>query len=291
MKKEWLAYYYGSLCILFWALIPTISKYLLRELDNLQILFYSTVFSVVTLFVIILFQRKILLFRNYSMKDYLWMFFLGFLGSYLYYVLLYGAFNLTTAAEGYILAYTWPIIAVLLGVVVLNEKFTFLKIFAVFVSFMGAVVVFTKGNFIGFSLTNVSGNILAILAAVTFAFFSIFGKKSKFDRTISAFVYWLAALVCISLTIPFFSSFKLFSFTAFFLLLINGVIINGITYIFWFKALELGDTAKISNLLYLSPFLALIYIFLFLKEEILFSSIVGLVIIMIGIIIQSVRKE
>ena len=63
---------------------------------------------------------------------------------------------------------------------------------------------------------------------------------------------------------------------------------NGISYIFWFKALEYGDTSVVSHALYLTPFLSLVYIALFLGEQILISSIVGLVIIVSGIVLQSV---
>ena len=64
---------------------------------------------------------------------------------------------------------------------------------------------------------------------------------------------------------------------------------NGVSYIFWFKALENGDTSVISNALYLTPFLSLVSIALFLGEQILLSSIVGLVIIVVGIVLQSVN--
>ena len=79
------------------------------------------------------------------------------------------------------------------------------------------------------------------------------------------------------------------SFHVWLWLLLNGFIVNGVSYIFWFKALENGDTSVISNALYLTPFLSLVSIALFLGEQILLSSIVGLVIIVVGIVLQSVN--
>jgi drug/metabolite transporter (DMT)-like permease len=291
MKNNKLAYFYALLCVVFWALIPTLSKYMLKELNNLQILFYSSIFSFITLFVLIILQGKFAKFKEYSFCDYFWMVMLGFLGSYLYYVLLYAAFNLTSAAEGYILAYTYPIIIVLLGWVLLKESLGFLKIFAIILSFIGVILVFTKGNITEFSFSNIYGNLLSLTAAFVFAFFSVLGKKHAYDANISAFIYWLTSFILISITMPFFSSFSLFSLNTFFLILLNGIVVNGITYIFWFKALELGDTAKVSNLVYLSPFMALIYIFFFLKEKIILSTIIGFIFIMLGIIIQSVQRR
>ncbi len=51
----------------------------------------------------------------------------------------------------------------------------------------------------------------------------------------------------------------------------------------WFKALDEVRTPIISSALYLTPFLSLIDIRLFLQEPILISSFVGLLIIVGGI--------
>ncbi len=53
------------------------------------------------------------------------------------------------------------------------------------------------------------------------------------------------------------------------------------------KALELTTSNdKISNLVFLSPFFALIFINLILKESIFYTTIIGLFFIIIGIFVQ-----
>ena len=74
-------------------------------------------------------------------------------------------------------------------------------------------------------------------------------------------------------------------------LIFNGVLVNGITYIFWFKALENGDTFVISNALYLTPFLSLVYIYYWLEEPVLPSAVAGLLVIVAGIGVQAVRPR
>jgi prolipoprotein diacylglyceryltransferase len=66
-------------------------KNILVELNNLQMLFYSTIFSCIVLCGIVLFEKKSKVLTTYSMKDYTKIGMLGFLGTYLYYVLLYAA--------------------------------------------------------------------------------------------------------------------------------------------------------------------------------------------------------
>jgi drug/metabolite transporter (DMT)-like permease len=65
-----------------------------------------------------------------------------------------------------------------------------------------------------------------------------------------------------------------------------------INFILWLMALKLSSTtAKVSNLIYLSPFISLILIHFFVGEVILLSTIIGLLFIVGGIIIQQYLKS
>lgn len=57
-------------CILIWAAIPVVAKKSLVELDNFQVLFYSTFFSVVIMGVLVLVQKKQHLVQSLTAKDY-----------------------------------------------------------------------------------------------------------------------------------------------------------------------------------------------------------------------------
>jgi drug/metabolite transporter (DMT)-like permease len=289
ISKPVQSYFYLALCILLWASIPVTSKRVLEELNNIEMLLYSTVFSFLIIGVILLFQGKFETMKNYSIKDYAIMIFLGFLGNYLYYILLYGALSQTTASEGFILTYTWPILVLILASLILKERLTFQKLIAIAISFSGIIVIVTHGKIFSMNFTSLVGNIMALTGAFTFAFFSILGKRFNFDKTISVFIYFTSTLFFVTLTCVFTSSIKLPSANVWMWLLYNGILVNGVSYIFWFKALEYGDTAIISNALYLTPCLSLVYISLFLNEKILFSSVVGLTVIVVGIVIQSIN--
>ncbi len=252
-------------------------------------LFYSTIFSCTVMGGIVLFQKKTSVLATYSIYDYAKVGVLGFLGTYLYYVLLYGALALTSASEGFILAYTWPMLVIILAFPLLREKLTIKKLCSIFISFLGIMVIVTHGSIFTLSFTSLQGDILALGGACVFALFSVLGKKYQYDQVVSVFIYFVTALVFITPTLLLFSSLKMPSFHVWLWLLLNGFLVNGVSYIFWFKALEYGDTSVISNALYLTPFLSLVYIALFLGEQILLSTVVGLVIIVVGIVLQSVN--
>ena len=268
-------YFYLALCILLWASIPVATKKILIELDNIQTLFYSTIFSTAVMGILVLVENKSKLLKGYGHKKILFMAVLGFLGNYFYYILLYAAFERTTAAEAFILEYTWPLMVLLLSFFILKEKVTVLKLIGIAISFFGIVVITTQGQLTSVSFTNLYGNLLAICSAVVFALFSVLGKKSDFDHTVSVFIYFLAALIYSIPTVFFFSSFKLPSIRTWLWIIYNGVFVNGISYVFWFKALKGGKTHLISNLLYLTPFVSLIYIALLFSKNPIDVSLTG----------------
>lgn len=142
-----------------------------------------------------------------------------------------------------------------------------------------------------FNLTSLSGDAMAICGALIFAIFSVMAKKYNFDKTISVFIYFFTALVCLVPAVSIFSKFVIPSINVLPWIIYNGIFVNGISYIFWFKALENGKTHIISNLLYLTPFVSLIYISIFLNEQILVSSIVGLTVIVFGVLSQYVKLK
>ena len=67
-----------------------------------------------------------------------------------------------------------------------------------------------------------------------------------------------------------------------------GLFEMGITFLFWLKALQTApSTDKVSNLVYLAPFLSLIFVHFILHEPVYFTTPIGLVLIIAGIWIQN----
>lgn len=66
----------------------------------------------------------------------------------------------------------------------------------------------------------------------------------------------------------------------------------GLTFVLWLFALQFSvTTAKVSNLIYLSPFLYLILIHFVVGEVILISTLIGLALIIAGIILQQYLRR
>ena len=280
---------YTLICVLSWAFIPVASKEILKDMNNYAMLLFSNAISTVVLFLYLTLSKKVKILKTYSPKDYFILSFLGFLGSFLFYIVLYKAFSLSLAQEVFIINYTWPILIVLLSAPILKERLTPAKLISISISFFGVIIILTKGNPAHIRFTSVKGDLLALLASLCFALFSVLGKKVHYDQVASVFIYFLSATLFSLITIRY---VHIDSITANSLLwlLINGAFINGISYIFWFKALKSTKAAVVSNIVYLTPAISLIFISVILKERIETYSILGLFFILTGIAIQLKSK-
>ncbi|MFH1587261.1 MAG: DMT family transporter, partial [Candidatus Diapherotrites archaeon] len=134
---------------------------------------------------------------------------------------------------------------------------------------------------------NLFGVLLAISGAIVYGLFSVLGKKQDYDQTTSVAFYYLFGFIYTLLLSIVTSQLFIPNFSQLVGLLWMGIFASALPFLFWFLALKHGDTAKISNIIYLTPFISLIYIFFLLSEEILISSLIGLVLIVAGIIMQS----
>jgi drug/metabolite transporter (DMT)-like permease len=291
MEKEKSAYAYLLLTILLWSATPAVATVALEELSNFQLLFYVNLIGMMVLFALNLVLGKLPLFQKYSKSDFLKMFGMGFLGIFLYYVFIYKSFELAPAGEANIINYLWPVFVVIFSILLLKEKFNRTTLIAILLSFAGAILVFSKGGGVEISGEHALGYLLALGAAVSYGLFSVLGKKLPFDKYSGMLAYYVSSFVLIVPTMLLFSGFAIpESPSTILALLFLGGLSSSIAFVFWFKALALGHTHKIANYIYITPFLALVFVYFINGEATPLVSILGLVLILGGILLQARNK-
>ena len=222
--------------------------------------------------------------KYYSRRDYFYSIFLGFLNPFLYYIVLFKAYSLLPAQQAQPLNYTWPIMLVLFSILLLKRKIKWMSIIALIISFVGVFIISTEGNFL--IKSNLEGIFLALSSSIIWALFWIYNMKDNRDVVTKLFLNFLFGFIFISIFMVI-SSKIIFSIYGIIGALYVGLFEMGITFIVWLKALELSkNVAKISNLIYFSPFISLIFIHLIVGEKILPQTILGLILIVGGIIMQ-----
>lgn len=287
MENQKKSYVYAIVAILLWSTVASAFKISLQYVDFLQLVFYASIVSIFILFLILLFQNKLNLFRTFSKKDYLHSMFLGFLNPFLYYIVLFKAYSLLPAQEAQPLNYTWPIMLVLLSIPLLKQKITSKSIFAIIVGFMGVVIITTKGDFTSLKFSNPIGVALALLSSLLWALFWIYNVMDERDEIARLFLNFLFGFIFVLVATLSFSKIVIPQINGILGVTYVGLFEMGITFVVWLNALKFSKTtAKISNLLFLTPFISLMFIHFIVGEKILFSTLIGLAFIVTGILLQ-----
>ncbi len=280
--------------VLIWATTPVVGKLTLQSMSSFELLFYSFPFSVAVLAFALVFRDGIQGFRGFALRDYGIFAFMGFLGCYLYYLLFFAALKIGTAQEVFILNYLWPIMLVVFASIILKEGINIRRILGILLGFAGVATIIFGGNAIHRSpVFNLKADLLVIFAACCYGLFSALGKKLKYDKLVATFHYYLFACIFAILTLPFLTELRKLSMPELFGVIWIGAMTNGIATFLWFKALESGEVVRAASLVFLTPFVSLIYISVFLHEPITVASLVGLVLIVSGAIIadESVKGK
>jgi drug/metabolite transporter (DMT)-like permease len=287
MKDQKAAYIYALLAVFFWSTVATAFKLTLKETDQFTMLLIASASSALVLFISLSVQKKLPLLKSLSLKDYAYSAFLGALNPFLYYLVLFTAYDLLRAQEAQTLNYFWAIILVLLSIPILKQKISAKSFGAILLSFFGVYIIASQGNVLAFEFTDTYGVSLALGSAFIWALYWIYNSKDRLDDSLRLCLNFVFGTIYITVLIYFISDFKTISFRALAGGSYIGIFEMGLTFLFWSKALKLSETtAKISNLVFLSPFLSLIFINTLLGEKILISTIVGLVFIIGGILLQ-----
>ena len=299
MKQQRQAYTYALLAILCWSTIGSAFKISLRYLDFLTLLLFSSFVAVAVLFVILVAQRKVRLLKQVSKEDLLHSAFLGLLNPFLYYVVLLKAYDLLPAQEAGTLNYIWPLLLVLLSIPMLKQKITAWSVLAILVSFFGIILISTHGHPLTFKFSSPLGVLLALGSAIFWALYWIFNMKDRREEVSKLFLNFCFGFIYIFLTIAIlrflglnWSRYPLLPWQGIVGSVYLGIFEMGVTFVLWMMALKLSSTtAKVSNLIYLSPFISLILIHFFVGEVILFSTVIGLGLIVGGIVMQQYLRD
>ncbi len=251
------------------------------------LVFYSSIVSFIALFIVVIYQRKLNNVKNYLKKSFGLILILSSLNPFLYYLVLFKAYSLLPAQEAQAINYTWALMLAFLSVPFLKQKLTLVDILAGIVCYFGVLVISTKGAPFSLNFSNLSGVGFALLSTILWALYWIFNTKTKEDAIVCLFSNFLVAIPIITIYTLITQDLYIPSLKALLSASYVGLFEMGITFLFWLKAMQLTtSTAKIANLIFISPFLSLIFIYFILGEKIYISTLFGLGMIVFGLLLQ-----
>ena len=290
MTNQGKAYVYAGVAIFFWSTVASVFKIALNYLDVVQLLFFATWTSFIVYFFSAIIQGKIRLVFKCTKGDILRSSLLGFLNPFIYYLVLFKAYSLLPAQVAQPLNMIWPIILVFLSIPFLGQKIAIKSFIALFISFTGVYLISSQGAPLSFQISEPFGVLLAVGSSLIWSFYWIFNVRDKREALPKLLLNFFFASIYISILTPFVTTINFSHIKGILLAEYAGLFEMGFSFLFWLRALKLSKTSdKISNLVYIAPFISLILIHIFVGEMIYSTTISGLCLIVGGIIIEKIR--
>jgi len=287
-RNQQKAYLLALLAVLFWSTISSAFKITLRYLNVENLLFWAVVSGIIVLVVLNQTGKSPLRFHLLSQKAWLMSALMGFFNPFLYYLVLIKAYQLLEAQEAGTLNYIWPIVLVLFSIPFLGQKIKARAVAAIFVSFFGILIISTGGHPFSLRFSNLPGVVLAVGSAFFWAAYWILNMKDPREETGKILLNMLFGLVYLIIYFAVQRQWPVIpSLPGLLGSFYIGTFEMSLTFVIWLKALNYSaDTAKVSNLIYLSPFLGLFWISHTVGENIHGYTFAGLTFIVAGILWQ-----
>jgi drug/metabolite transporter (DMT)-like permease len=185
----------------------------------------------------------------------------------------------------------WPLVLVLISIPLLKQKISLLSLGAMVISFAGVVLISYQGGTGGKDPGNRLGIFLALSTSLLWAFYFIYNARDKKDPVIRLFLNFLFASAYLLIGGLFRDQGLPVSTGGWLSAVYVGIFEMGITFVFWILAMQYApSTDRISNLVYVAPFLNLILVSLVLDERIYLSTVYGIILLVTGIVFQNLQK-
>ncbi|QEN03497.1 DMT family transporter [Thiospirochaeta perfilievii] len=283
MSKQKLAILLALLSTLLWSTVATSFKISLKQLNPENLVLYSTLISLFIFTIILVKNRRFNSIKNLGKKDILYSIISGFLNPFLYYLVLFKTYSLLPAQVAQPLNYTWPIILIIFSSIIFKEKLKRKDFLSFCLSLVGISLV-SSNSFSNIDINGL-GVILGVLSAVIWALYWVINRVDSRENDIKLFLNFLFGSIFILIYNFLFVPIQIPNMVGILSTIYVGLFEMGITFYLWANALKYANkAATISLIVYLSPFLSLIFISIFLKETITITTIIGLILIVSSIL-------
>lgn len=273
--------------VLCWSTVASAFKLSLRYVSPLQLVTIAALTSTLLMVAVISWRRRWNLVPGAWRLNRRWYLALGFCNPFLYYLVLFHAYDLLPAQQAQPLNYTWGILLALLSVPVLKQQLRRRDLAAALVCYSGVLVIATRGDLLGLDFDQPLGVALALFSTLIWCCYWLLNTRIGGSAEINLLLSFLCSLPWLAAALVVQGGWQWPPLAGWLGAGYVGLFEMGIAFLLWQGAMMSCDnTARISNLIYLSPPLSLLLIALLVGERIHMATIVGLFLIMLGVAIQ-----
>jgi len=272
------------LVVLLWGTAATAFELALRWVTPYQLLLWSVAVSTLVLGALLAARGGFGTLAALPRRALLRGLALGVLNPFLYYFVLFAAYDRLPGQIAMALNYAWPLVLALLAVPVLGQPLTRAQAVAIAVSFLGAVIIVTGGQQGFTGGLDALGVLLALGSTLIWALFWLWNARDGADPVVKLCLGFVSGLVLSLAAAPWLGGLHWRELlpppAAWPALIYVGLFEMGLTFVLWLTALQRArHAARLGHLVYLAPFLSLGFLHLILGEPLLPATFAGLALI------------
>ena len=263
---------------MLWSTVATAFSLSLQYLTPLQLVTLATVISWCFFAIRLSAPERRSALRVTSSKARATGLLVGWLNPGLYYLVLFAAYDRLPAQEAMAINYSWGITLALLAAPLLRQRLSAGALLAACISYSGILVIATRGAPLSLDFAQPLGVGLALLSTVLWSLYWVINTRLSLDPEVNLFLNFSGALPLL-LALLWWSSWAGGLYV--------GLFEMGLAFVLWMGAMKAtSSTLRISSLIFLSPPLSLVLIWVIAGEPVKAATLIGLMLILIGLWLQ-----
>lgn len=272
--------------VVAWGFSFIATKVALNEVAPLVIVFIRQLLGIFFLGLIVIRQKRKV---SFSFREHKWIFVLALIACFHLWIQVTGLQWTTASHTGWIIGIT-PVFMTILGLIFFKEKITSSQTTGIAISFLGLLILVSKGDFTSIDFIKNKGDVLIIGSSITWSFYSLVSKKITLSISpviTTLFLFFFVAIICAPFTInqQNINAAIHLSLKGWLAIIFLGIICSGVAYTFWAQALSEMSSSRVGAFLYIEPFVTFFGAWLMLNEPITLLALVSGLIIIGGVVL------
>jgi len=280
---------FGLGAVALWSTVATAFEIALDHVTPLQLLWLASLFSWILLSLVAGFQGTI---ASRPKRDWIRALVAGLLNPVGYYLMLFAAYDRLPGQEAMALNYTWALAMALLAVPMLGHALRRVDLVAALIAYAGVWTIATRGQILQVQFANAQGVGFAIGSTLLWAFYWLLSARDPRPPLLSQWQNFTVAVPVLTVIVVKTHSWQDIGSIGVWSSLYVGLCEMGIAFLLWQEAVRrTTTTARLANLIFLSPPVSLLLLYWVRGEELTPSTLVGLALILGGLTLQNLCKR
>ena len=279
---------YGLGAVALWSTVATAFKVALGYMSPLELMWLASLVSWALIGALVMRQGLAGQALRHGWRTAAWA---GVMNPVAYYLLLFGAYDRLPGQEAMALNYTWALAMAFLAVPLLGQRLTRIDVLAGLIAYAGAWVIATRGAVLDVAFADPLGVAMALASTLIWALYWLLNARDHRPPLVAQWQNFSVGVPVLTALLLAGPGLQWHGWPGLSAGVYVGLFEMGIAFVLWQLAVHrVSRTAKVSNLIFLSPPVSLLLLFLVVGEPILPSTLVGLTLILGGLALQQWQK-